>query len=244
MKHCLLLAAALLATPAVAADSQPSTPAPHVASDPAQARAARAVVDQIFPAGTYARIMDKSMDAVMGSVLGSLDQMLLRDLSRIGGASEEELRQLGDGSLKQMMEITDPAYRQRIERATRVMTEQMSASMTRFEPGIRDGLAQAYARRFSAAQLGDLNTFFNTPTGKIYAAESMMLFLDPEVMNRMQAMMPELMKEMPAMIAAMEQATADLPKPRTYADLVKDERARLAQLMGISEAELAKRQKK
>lgn len=243
MKHCLLLAAAFVAAPAVAADSQPSIPAPQAASDPTQSGAARAVVDRIFPAGTYARMMDKSMDAVMGSVLVSLDQMSLRDLSRIGGTSEAELRRLGDGSLKQMMEIADPAYHQRIERATRVMVEQMSAAMTRFEPGIRDGLAQVYARRFSAAQLGDLDTFFNTPTGRIYAAESMMLLLDPEVMDRMQAMMPELLKEMPAMIVAMEQATADLPKARTYGDLRKDERARLAKLLGISETELAKRQK-
>src|SRR3546814_3041507 len=50
------------------------------------------------------------------------------------------------------------------------------------EPPMRDGLAKAYARKFTGAQLTDLNSFLATPTGKLYAGEWMALQADPEVM--------------------------------------------------------------
>lgn len=244
MKYCLLLAAALIATPAAAQDvTAPAAPA-VAPIDPLRLDAAHAVIDQIFPTGTYARLMDKTLDTVMGTVMDSVGKLPMRDLARIGGLSETETAELDDTSLKEMMAIMDPVFDRRMQLITTTMMGQMTQLVTKFEPGIRDGLTAAYARRFTPQQLNELHRFFATPTGAIYASESMLLFMDPEVMARMQEMMPEMMKEMPAIMAAVETEMAALPKPRTYADLTKAERGKLAQLLGISEAELAKRQKK
>jgi hypothetical protein len=87
-----------------------------------------------------------------------------------------------------------------------------------------------------------LNRFFATPTGSEYASNSMTLFMDPAVMGRMQALLPQIMRQMPAMIQKMTAATANLPKPRRYSDLTAAERAQLARLLGLSEADLAGRQ--
>ncbi|MDE2436266.1 MAG: DUF2059 domain-containing protein, partial [Sphingomonadales bacterium] len=117
---------------------------------------------------------------------------------------------------------------------------QMATMMTTLEPGIREGSRQAYAKRFTTEQLADLNRFFDTPTGTAYAADSMMLFMDPAVVDKMQKAVPELMKQVPTIVKAIESATANLPTPRKYKDLSKDQRARLAKLLGVTEAQLDK----
>lgn len=234
--------ASLLAQEPVAAQAAPAPAETSTEIDPARLVAAQQTIDHIFPAGTYGRIMDGAMKAVMDNVMGSIGKMQMRDLGAIGGLDEKQLDDLGQGTLDDIMAIYDPAFHQRMDITMKIMMGEMTTLMTQFEPGIRDGLARAYARRFSADQLADLNRFFATPSGRAYAADSMLLFMDPEVMQKMQAFMPQMMKQMPGITKKFESATASLPKPRTYKDLTKAERAKLAKLLGITEAQLAKQQ--
>ena len=242
MKHFLLLAAASLSSPVLAQEA----PAPQpgiAASVPDQSRmaAAQAVVDKLFPNGTYARIMNGTMDTVMRGAMASVGEMPLKDLAGIGGIPEEQLKQMGDGKLKEMLAILDPAFDQRMDASMRAMMPELTKLMTQFEPGIREGLTVAYARRFTPEQLTEMSRFFSTPTGTLYASESMVIFMDPEVVNRMMGMMPEMAKQMPAMVGTVERAIASLPKPKSFEDLTKAERARLAALLGVSETDLIQR---
>lgn len=237
MKRLLIAAGA--ATLALAPASLRAADAPPpVAIDAARLAAARTTVDFVFPAGTYARVMNSSMDAIIGNMMDSVGKMPLRDLAAIGGLPEQSVATLGDGTLKEIMAIYDPHYQERMQVTTKAMMAEMGKLMTQFEPGIRDGLARAYAKRFTVAQLRDLNAFFATPTGKDYAADSMVIFMDPEVMAKMTAMMPEMMKQMPAIAAKLKDASAALPPPRKAEDLTPDERKRLAALLGVSEDSL------
>lgn len=208
------------------------------AADPARLAAARTTVDFIFPNGTYARVMDKTMDSIMGSMLQSTQQIPLRDLAAMSGKSDEELAALGNGTLKEVMAILDPAFEQRMSLAMRAMMGEMAKLMTQTEPAVRDGLASAYAKRYNATQLAELNTFFATPTGRAYAADSMVIFMDPDVMKKMQEFVPTMMKAMPAIVEKAKAATASLPEPRKPQDLSPPERTRLAKLLGIPEDEL------
>ena len=61
--------------------------------------------------------------------------------------------------------------------------------MDRIEPSYRAGLARAFATRFSAAELDELNRFFSTPVGARYAGESMLIYADPQVMAAMNELM-------------------------------------------------------
>lgn len=229
------LGLSLLALPATAAMAQE---APEEAVDPSRLVFARATVNHVFPEGTYARIMDKSMEMVTGSMLKATGEMALRDLAAIGGMPPEKVAEMGDGTLQQVIEIMDPHYNQRMEASTRVMMREMGALMTQFEPAIREGLASAYAKRFTKAELMDLNAFFATPTGKAYAADSMILFMDPSVMGKMQEFMPVMMKQMPAVMEKVKAAVEGLPAPRKLAELSAGERQRLADLLGVEESEL------
>ncbi|MDE8650369.1 DUF2059 domain-containing protein [Novosphingobium album (ex Liu et al. 2023)] len=225
-------ALALCATPAIAQE----TPAP----DPARVQLAEKTVDYVFPSGTYAKIMNKSMDALMDNIMQSVTAMPMRDLAAMGGIDKERLDKMGPATMQEVMLILDPVFEQRMKLTTRAMMGEMSGLMTRFEPDIREGLAQAYASRFDARQLAELNAFFATPTGAAYAEQSMLIFTDQAVMTRMQAFMPEMMKQMPAIMEKVKAATAGLPEPRKPQDLDKAERARLAHILGIPEDKLDK----
>jgi hypothetical protein len=226
--------AAFLAFAAPAFAAEPA-PAPAAEVDPARLAVARQTVDYVFPAGTYARLMDGTLDKMMDALMDSTMRLPIKDLAGMTGVDADTL---GEGSLAEMMEIYDPAYKERTRLSTRAMMAEMTTLMTTFEPAIRDGLASAYAARFDAAQLAELNRFFATPTGKAYAADSYLVMMSPEVMEKLQAFMPQMMKAMPTMIEKVKAATAGLPAPRTYEDLSDADKDKLAKVLGIPREQL------
>ena len=247
-------ALALCAGPqAASAQTAPPAPAPATVAaeaapvDPARLAAARITIDHIFPSGTYARILSGPLDKMMDSMLGNIGQMPLGNLAAMGGASPDQVAKMPKGTLEEIMAIYDPAYHQRMTTATHAMMNEMLVLMNQVEPDIRDGLAHAYAGRFTLDQLTEMNRFFATPTGDAYASNALVIQMDPQVMAKMQGFMPLLMKAMPDMVKKVEAAVAALPKPRQLSDMTPAERARLAKLLGVSAASLDKeaaRQKK
>ncbi|MBB4860846.1 hypothetical protein HNO88_004191 [Novosphingobium chloroacetimidivorans] len=235
----LVLAAAGAAFLALAVPVTAAEPAPASATEAARLASAKQTVDYVFPTGTYARMMGETMDKMMDSILDSTMRMPLKNFAGVSGA---ETGEIGEGSLAEMMEIYDPAYKERMRLSTRTMMTEMSTLMSRFEPDIRSGLASAYAKRFDAAQLGELNRFFATPTGKTYAAESYIIMMSPEVMEKMQGFMPQVMQAMPSIVEKVKSATEKLPKPRMYVDLSDAEKAKLARILGMSLKQLEEKE--
>lgn len=232
-------AAIASATPGRAAEPVQTVSAAPV-TDPARIAAARQTVDHVFPLGTYARLMNGTLDKMMDSIMDSTMKLPLKQLAGISGVNTEDL---GEASMAEIMEIYDPAFKQRMQVSTRTMMSEMIPLMTQVEPDIREGLTQAYAGRYTATQLTELNAFFATPTGKIYAADSYLIMMSPEVMAKMQGFVPKLMEQMPAIVEKVKAASAGLPEPRAYGDLSKAEKARLAKLLGVSEEQLEKDEK-
>jgi hypothetical protein len=101
--------------------------------------------------------------------------------------------------------------------------------MTRLGPQIetplRDGLAQSVGRRFTVAQLADINRFFATDSGKAFGREVWMLWMDPAVFKGIIGTMPVLMKEMPLVMKKVEAATAHLPKAKPPAATAPDKKS-------------------
>lgn len=224
-----LVAIALTAAPAVHAQAAP---------DPARIAAARPVVEKIFPVGTYRRMMDGTMSKMMDSMMDGVMKMPIAQLARIGGVPQDKLTRLDETSMAQISAIVDPNFRQRTKLGMDAMMGSMIDLMDGFEPQVRAALTRAYARKFDGKQLAELTAFFQTPTGDLYGRESMMMFMDPEIMNEMQAFMPEMMKKMPDLAAKAEAATKSLPPPRKIADLSPEERGKLAKLLGVKASDL------
>jgi len=244
VRLCALVGASLLACAApaaLAAEGKVAADASAAPIAPARIDAARPVVEKLFPVGTYRRMMGESLSRVMDGMMDGFMKMPVADLARIGGVPAERLAGMDAASLEEVSSIVDPNYRERTKRGMDAMMAGMTDLMDGFEPRVREALIRAYARKFSPGELAELGAFFATPAGGKYAAHSMSIFMDPEILGEMQALMPEMMKQMPELAQRAQQATASLPPPRKLSDLSKAERKRLAAILGVSEDDLKDR---
>lgn len=234
--------AMILAAPA-AAQVAPASPAPAIGVDttpidPARVAAARPVVEKLLPAGIYRQIMSGTLDNMFKMIGDEMGKMPLADIAAIGGITTEQAEALGDAKIGEVMAIYDPHWKERFELTMRAMFDSMGGMMDKMEPRMREGLVRAYARNYSADQLNELASFFATPTGNAYASKSLLIMMDPEMMQQMQEAIPEMMQQMPAIMAAAAKATESLPAPRKVEDYTAAERAKLARLLGVKPSDL------
>lgn len=199
MKHILLAWSSCLAVSPLMA--QPASDiVQQEATDPARLSAAAPVIDKLWPLGTYRRMMDGTMSKMMDAVLDAAMGMKASDIGKGG----DEL--VGESAMK-----ADPHFRERMKISMDTMMGEMIPLMEKIEPKVRESLTTIYARKYSAAQLNEMFAFFATPTGAIYARESMLVYMDPEMITAMQAFAPEMVSAMPAIVKKVEAATAHLP---------------------------------
>ncbi|WP_242138701.1 hypothetical protein [Sphingomonas sp. TREG-RG-20F-R18-01] len=240
MKYACIAAVALaFGAPSAFAQGVPVA-APKTAAplDPARLAVAQRIAARLLPPGIYKQIMSGSMDAIVGSVGGAMKAMPLGQIAQMGGMKVEDAQKLDKIDLTQIMAIYDPHWEERQQRMMHAMFGAMGEFFTTMEPELRDGMARAYANRFSLAELTDLDRYFGTPTGAKYAATVTTIMTDPAVMNSMKDMMPKMMQQMPHFMEVAKQATASLPPPRRMEDLTPAEKARLAKAMGTEENKL------
>lgn len=204
----LLASVAGMAAPAVA-QTTPVAEAP----DTARLETARRVMGRLWPDGLYRRMMSGTMQQIVDSTMASMGQIPVEEMAKAAGR-KEDLGDIKGKSMAELMEAADPAYRERTRITIDVMMGEMIPLMEKAEPGIRESLAQTYARRFTAAQLADLDRFLATPSGSAFADQFFLAYTDPEVVQQMQSFTPELMKAMPAILTKVQAATAHLPPPR------------------------------
>lgn len=204
----ICLAVALAATdPGAAAPPAPvADAAAKPAIDPERLALAKVTVDSIWPIGTYQRLMKDMMGTMQDSMIG---RFLDATASELGIEVEDD-----DGkTLRQKIAEKDPHFEERMRITNQVMTTEMLGIFTTMEPKLRVALANTYARRFTVAELTEINRFFASPAGASYARQSMELMTDKDFINEMMSVTPELMKQMPAMAEKLKKATAHLPPP-------------------------------
>jgi len=215
MKHICLALALAAAGPAVAAQPDPAAPVAKPAIDPERLALAKQAVAAIMPAGTMQRVMKNSMGNMEEMMLGSMFDMKGTDLGVTGEGKDKTMREA--------MAEKDPHFVERMRITNRVMADEMGVIFTRMEPRIAEGMARAYARRFTVAELTEINRFFASPAGASFARQSFELSTDPELTSAMMSFMPEMMKEMPAIGEKLKKATAHLPPPPKAKDDAESE---------------------
>lgn len=222
-------AALLLSAPLPALAQSATVPAPV---DAARLAIATKVAGRLLPDGIYKKLMSGMMDQMMSGMMGQMKDMPIASLAEMVGVSEKEVAALPEGTLGEMLAIMDPHFEERQKLTMSAIMEQMGSLMSTMEPEMRAGMAEAYARRFNAQQLAELDAFLSTPTGSAYASEQMTLMMDPAIMSRMQGMLPKLVEAMPTIMAKAKQATAGLPEPKKPSDLTPAEQRKLESLFG------------
>lgn len=200
------LFAVILLSSGVGAAAPPAPPAAvQSAVDPVRLALAKTAVAAILPQGIMQKIMKDSMAATQNAMIGGMFDMKAADLGATGEGKDKTLREA--------MAEKDPHFEERLRITNQVMGEEMGAIMIQMEPAMREGMARAYARRFSVAELTEINRFFASPAGATFARQSFELMTDPELMKAMTSYMPDMMKQMPAMMEKVKKATAHLPPP-------------------------------
>lgn len=185
--------------------------------DPLPSRLAlsRVTVQSIFPDGTYAQLME----GVMGSVVDRVMDLSAADF----GAKAKDGKPASRATLREAALKDDPHFEERMRIMERVITEEVAKLGKIMEPKLREGLARSMARRFDEKQLGDINAFLATDSGRAFGSQSMSMWVDADVMRAMMGSLPEIITAMPAAMQRLESATAHLPKPKKKDDGSKKE---------------------
>lgn len=175
-----LLALSLITATPLAAQTAPEAES-QATIDPARVAAGKALLNVIMPPETREAMMDQMMTGLMANI-------------QQGFAGK--LGALGDLKDKPEVEAIFDRYMARQQRNTIDMLKENL-------PGMFDAMANAYARRFTVAQMEETQRFFATPTGQIYMKESVMIMSDPDIAAWQRQLMTKAMEKAPAEIEIM-----------------------------------------
>jgi hypothetical protein len=240
MRHLLAVPLLMLAVPAAAQTSVAPTPAETLAPvDPALLAKARPIAAIIIPDGVMARMMGPMMQKMISPMLDSMTKMPVRDLMKAGGMDPAQADRLSPATIEQVVTIVDPAYRDRMQIMMGSMMPALGRFMSRYEPDMREGMAEAFASRYTATELDQIGAFMKTPAGARFGGGFMELATDPHYIGKVTSMMPALMQAMPDIMKEPQAQLAKLPKPRSYKDLTPAERQRLETLLGADPKKVA-----
>ncbi|HEY0595959.1 DUF2059 domain-containing protein [Sphingopyxis sp.] len=201
--------------------------------EPARLALAQKTMGQLIPSGSLEKMMDnlygKMFKTLMGEFGGQSDLML----SIQTGVESEKIAALDDATKAKIADMFDPHRKEREDQITKVVKPLISEVLGDMEPPMREGMSKAYARKFTAAQLTDLNGFLATPTGTVYANEWMAMQADPEVMLSVIKAIPPLVTKFVDRAPEIEKDMKDLPKEKQLSDFSDKELASLAKLMKV-----------
>lgn len=214
------------------------TDANNTPINPAQLKLAETTADKLLPKGSLKSMMSRMFENIMTPIMNALPEMSSTEIILKTGIYEGEIENLDEAKRKKITALLDPARKDRGKQTIDAITPILNETMDLIEPPMRTGISRAYARKFSAAQLRQINGFFATPTGALYAAESYPLQADPEIMRAMFKAMPDLVEKLKTKGPSIDAEMKKLPKERTLSDLNKEEMASLAKLLNVEVATL------
>lgn len=197
--------AAQTAAPVVKTTEAQPTPPPSAD----RVAAAKPVIDKLWPLGTYRKMMNEQMSDMVYDTMASMMDMKGEDM-----LPGRDIPASAKGkTIADINEALDPHFRERMRIMMDVMFKEMAPVADKIEPSVRSALTAEYAREYTVAQLRELDHFFATPTGQLYAQKWVASFYSPEMASAMKDYMPEFMEAMPGIMEKVEKATAHLPLP-------------------------------
>lgn len=207
----------------------------------ARLQPASITASKLLPNGTMARMMDNMVGTFMKAFTALPDSFGDMRLSMNTGVESKKLKTLTPAKREAIADLFDPHRAARAEQLNQVLTPFFKSIFAEMEPAMRAGMARAYARRFNADQIAAINAFFATPAGEQFAADTLVLQADREVMAALIKAMPAMLPKMIEKGTAVEKDLKTLPKERTLSDLNDQELGRLAALLDVPVQQLQDR---
>jgi len=200
---------------------------------PAQLTLAKKTTGALVPAGSLEKMMDNLYGKLFRGFLGEFGGVSDLMLSYKTGVESEKIAALDQPTRDKIADIFDPQRKAREEQIMANVKPIMSEVLRDLETPMRDGMAAAFARKFSADQLTQMNAFFATPAGSAYANEWMALQADPEVMLAIIRSVPPMIDKWVDRAPELEGKFKDLPKEKQLTDLSDAELTKLAGLLQV-----------
>lgn len=200
---------------------------------PAQLALAKKTTRALVPAGSLEKMMDNLYGKLFRGFLGEFGGVSDLMLSYKTGVESEKIAALDQPTRDKIADIFDPQRKAREEQIMANVKPIMSEVLRDLETPMRDGMAAAFARKFSADQLTQMNAFFATPAGSAYASEWMALQADPEVMLAIIRSVPPMIDKWVDRAPELEGKFKDLPKEKQLTDLSDAELTKLAGLLQV-----------
>jgi hypothetical protein len=206
--------------------------------DPAQLELGRKTSAALLPEGAYGRMMDQMMGSFMKPILALDAGLGGAKVASLTGMDYEAADKLTEEQKKAIDAIIDPGREVRNAGVLDVIRPMLIEVGKTLETPMREGIARAYARKFTAAQLTEMNGFFATPTGAAYARESFAIQYDPEVLSATMQALPVMITKLMGNTTDMGAKMQALPQERKISALSTAELNKLAELVGRTPAEL------
>lgn len=200
---------------------------------PAQLALAKKTTGALVPVGSLEKMMDNLYGKLFRGFLGEFGGISDLMLSYKTGVESEKIAALDAPTREKIADIFDPQRKAREEQIMANVKPIMSEVLRDLEAPMRDGMAAAFARKFNADQLTQMNAFFATPAGSAYASEWMALQADPEVMLAIIKSVPPMIDKWVDRGPELEGKFKDLPKEKQLSDLSDAELDKLAGLLKV-----------
>lgn len=202
--------------------------------DPAQLALAQGTSAKLLPDGAYGKMMEQMLGQFIKPLLALDGGMSSIQIVSKTGVDFEVAEKLTKEQRDEVAALLDPDRQVRNDGLMNALKPMLLEMGKLLEGPMREGLARAYARKFTAAQLVDINAFFSTPNGAAYAAESFALQADPEVLSATFQALPVMMTKFVNIGPDLEAQIKALPQERKVAELGAPELKRLAALLGTT----------
>lgn len=201
---------------------------------PAQLALAETTTGALVPPGSLEKMLDNLYGKLFRGMLGEFGGMSDLMLSIKTGVESEKIEALDTPTKEAIADMFDPHRKAREEQIMTTVKPLVSEVLRDFEAPMRTGMARAFARKFSADQMTQMNAFFATPAGQAYASEWMALQADPEIILAIVRSLPPMANKWIDRAPELEgKFKDDLPKEKQLSDLSDAELTKLAKLMKV-----------
>ena len=227
-----------------------SLPASLAAQDSGDAAISDEAADQRYAIAeqiTLKNVPDGSMADVIRDLIGvvadsryipRIQDTAKARLSNLTGLTQKRLGEVENERISDAIHLLDPDFTRRNEAKQASYDRAFNALLKEIEPAYRQGLAKAYAERYTETELRELLAFFSTSTGAKYAAEEWEVGADDPVLKVFEDRSDAFQSALTAMGSEFREIGQEYPRGRQFSDLNEEEQKRLSGMLGISTKEL------
>lgn len=198
---------------------------------------AQRIIERMIPEGTMAEMTGSMYDKMLGPIMEVGGSPATNTVTAGTGLSIYDL-DLTPEQTEELAALFDPVWAERQKREMAMFPGVMAEMMNAMEPGMRKVMSELYAINFTAQELSQIEAFFLTETGASFARKSFTMSSDPRIISATMESMPAMMGTIGSLEQKIAEASADLPAKRTFANLSAKEKARVAELIGLTIEEI------